>query len=39
MGGACSKHGSDEKYIQNLKGRDHVEAPEVDRKIILKYML
>jgi hypothetical protein len=38
MGVACSAHGRDEKWAENLKGRDHSEDPDVDGEI-LEYML
>ena len=41
MGGACSKYGEEERRIQgfgggNLRERDHLEDPGVDRGIILR---
>jgi hypothetical protein len=44
MGGACSAHGRDEKYVQNfvqknLKGGDYLEGLGRDDKIILERIL
>jgi hypothetical protein len=44
VGGACSTHGRDEKYItkflsENPKGRDHSEDLGVDGRSILKCIL
>jgi hypothetical protein len=44
MGGVCSTHGRDEKYIQNSgwknwKVRDHSEGLGADGEIILEWIL
>jgi hypothetical protein len=37
MGRACSKH--TKFWSENLKGRDHVEDVDIDRRIILQWIL
>jgi hypothetical protein len=44
MGGTCSTHGKDEKYIKyfnqkDLKGKDNLEVMEVDGTLILKFFI
>jgi hypothetical protein len=44
MGGACRTHEKDEVFLQsvwseNLKGRDHLEDPSVNARLLLKLML
>jgi hypothetical protein len=43
MGGIWSTHGKDEIHtifwLENLKGRDHLEDLDVERKIILEWIL
>jgi hypothetical protein len=41
MGGTCSMHGGDVKYLQleNLKGRDQPEDLGIDGKIILEWIV
>jgi len=43
MGGACSAYGRVERRIQGFDGghlreRDHLEDPDVDRRIILRWV-
>jgi len=43
MGGACSKYGEQERCIQgfgwgNLWDRDHLEDPDADGRIILRWI-
>jgi hypothetical protein len=43
MGGACSTYGGEERCIQgfwwgNLRQRDNLEDPDVDGKIILRWI-
>ena len=43
MGGACSRYGGEERFIQgfggkNLRERDHLEDPGVDGRIILTWI-
>jgi len=41
MGGACSKYGGEDAYTRfmwgNLRERDHLEDPDVDGRIILRW--
>jgi hypothetical protein len=44
IGGACSMYGGDEKHVQglggkNLQERNHLENLDVNRRIILKWIL
>jgi len=44
MGGECSTHGIDEKcltifWLENLKGREHLEDLDIHGKIILESIL
>ena len=44
MGVACSTYGREERYIQSFGGRkpegkNHLEDPDVDGRIILKWLL
>ena len=42
MGGACSKHGGEERRIEglggNLRERDHLGNPGVEGRIILRWI-
>ena len=43
MGGACNTHGEEKRCIQdfgggNLSERDHLEDPDLDGKIILRWI-
>ena len=43
MGGACSTYGGEERRVQgfgwgNLRERDHLEDPDVDGRIILRWI-
>jgi hypothetical protein len=37
VGSTCSTHGTSKKYIQNLKGKNHVEDLGVDGRIIFDW--